>query len=44
MSWNPWYFFFVIAVTVAISTIAAALPSARAARLEPVKVLREANV
>lgn len=44
MSWNPWYFFLVIAVTVAISTIAAALPSARAAKLEPVKVLREANV
>jgi lipoprotein-releasing system permease protein len=44
MSWNPWYFIVVIAVTVAISTIAAALPSARAARLEPVKVLRDANV
>jgi lipoprotein-releasing system permease protein len=44
MSWNPWYFFFVIAVTVLISTIAAALPSARAAKLEPVKVLRDANL
>ncbi|NTU52478.1 MAG: ABC transporter permease [Chlorobiaceae bacterium] len=44
MSWNPWYFFFVIAVTVIISTIAAALPAMRAARLEPVKVLRESNV
>ncbi len=44
MSWNPWYFFFVIVVTVIISTIAAAIPSLRAARLEPVKVLRESNV
>jgi lipoprotein-releasing system permease protein len=44
MSWNPWYFFLVTAVTVAISTIAAALPSARAARLEPVKVLRDSNL
>ena len=44
MSWNPWYFFFVIVVTVLISTIAAAIPSLRAARLEPVKVLRESNV
>jgi lipoprotein-releasing system permease protein len=44
MSWNPWYFFFVIAVTVAISTIAAALPSTRAAKLEPVKVLRDSNL
>jgi len=44
MSWNPWYFFFVILVTVIISTIAAAIPSLRAARLEPVKVLRESNV
>ena len=44
MSWNPWYFFFVIVVTVIISTIAAAIPSLRAARLEPVKVLRESNL
>lgn len=44
MSWNPWYFFFVIAVTVLISTLAAALPSTRASKLEPVKVLRESNV
>jgi lipoprotein-releasing system permease protein len=44
MSWNPWYFVLVIGVTVLISTIAAALPSMRAARLEPVKVLRDANV
>ncbi len=44
MSWNPWYFLFVIAVTVIISTIAAALPAMRAARLEPVKVLRESNL
>lgn len=44
MSWNPWYFLLVIAVTVLISTIAAALPSARAARLEPVKVLRDSNM
>ena len=44
MSWNPWYFFFVILVTVIISTIAAALPSIKAAKLEPVKVLRESNL
>lgn len=44
MSWNPLYFFLVIGVTVIISTIAAALPSARAAKLEPVKVLRDANM
>lgn len=44
MSWNPWYFFFVILVTVLISTIAAALPSIKAAKLEPVKVLRESNL
>ncbi|NTW51453.1 MAG: ABC transporter permease [Chlorobiaceae bacterium] len=44
MSWNPWYFCIVTVVTVAISTIAAALPSARAARLEPVKVLRDSNL
>jgi len=44
MSWNPWYFFFVIVVTVIISTIAAAIPSLRAARLEPVTVLRESNL
>lgn len=44
MSWSPWYFFLVIGVTVLISTVAAALPSARAAKLEPVKVLRDANL
>lgn len=44
MSWNPWYFLFVIIVTVVISTIAAALPAMRAARLEPVKVLRDSNL
>lgn len=44
MSWNPMYFLLVTVVTVAISTIAAAIPSARAARLEPVKVLRDSNL
>ncbi|NTU58177.1 MAG: ABC transporter permease [Chlorobiaceae bacterium] len=44
MSWNPMYFFLVTAVTVAISTIAAAFPSARASRLEPVKVLRDSSL
>ncbi len=44
MSWNPWYFFFVILVTVVISTIAAMIPSARAAVLEPVKVLRDSSL
>ncbi|MBN1929401.1 MAG: ABC transporter permease [Chlorobiaceae bacterium] len=44
MSWNPWYFLFVIVATVIISTIAAALPSIKAAKLEPVKILRESNL
>lgn len=44
MSRNPMYFFYVIGVTVFISTIAAILPSAKAARLEPVKVLRDSSL
>lgn len=44
MSQNPLYFFYVIGVTVFISTIAAILPSAKAARLEPVKVLRDSSL
>jgi lipoprotein-releasing system permease protein len=44
MSWTPGYFILVTSVTVFISTIAAAFPSARAARLEPVKVLRDSNM
>ncbi len=44
MSWNPLYFVFVIAATVLISTVAATIPSARAARLEPVEVLRDSSL
>lgn len=44
MSWNPLYFFFVILVTVLISTIAATIPSTRAARLVPVTVLRDSSL
>lgn len=44
MSWNPLYFFFVIFVTVLISTVAATIPSTRAAKLEPVQVLRDSSL
>jgi len=44
MSYNPLYFFLVIGVTVIISTLAAILPSARAAKLEPVSVLRDSSL
>ncbi|WP_076791562.1 FtsX-like permease family protein [Chlorobium sp. KB01] len=44
MSYNPIYFFIVIGVTVLISTLAAILPSARAAKLEPVSVLRDSSL
>uniref|UniRef100_Q3ATN1 Putative ABC transporter, integral membrane protein n=1 Tax=Chlorobium chlorochromatii (strain CaD3) TaxID=340177 RepID=Q3ATN1_CHLCH len=44
MSYNPLYFFIIIGITVLISTIAALLPSSRAARLEPVSVLRDSSV
>ena len=44
MSYNPIYFFLVIGVTVIISTLAAILPSARAAKLEPVSVLRDSSL
>ncbi|NTU96420.1 MAG: ABC transporter permease [Chlorobiaceae bacterium] len=44
MSYNPVYFLLVIGVTVMISTLAAILPSARAARLEPVGVLRDSSL
>jgi len=44
MSWNPLYFFFVIFITVLISTIAATIPSTRAAKLEPVQVLRDSSL
>ena len=44
MSYNPVYFFMVIGVTVLISTLAAILPSARAAKLEPVSVLRDSSL
>ncbi len=44
MSWNPIYFFFVIFLTVLISTVAATIPSTRAAKLEPVQVLRDSSL
>ncbi|MCG8342334.1 MAG: ABC transporter permease [Chlorobiales bacterium] len=44
MSWNPLYFLFVIFLTVLISTIAATIPSTRAAKLEPVQVLRDSSL
>jgi lipoprotein-releasing system permease protein len=44
MSYNPVYFILVIGVTVIISTLAAILPSARAAKLEPVTVLRDSSL
>lgn len=44
MSYNPVYFLLVIGVTVLISTLAAILPSARAAKLEPVSVLRDSSL
>lgn len=44
MSYNPIYFLVVIGVTVLISTLAAILPSARAAKLEPVSVLRDSSL
>jgi len=44
MSTNPLYFFYVIGTTVFISTFAAFFPSARAARLEPVQVLRDSSL
>ena len=44
MSYNPVYFLLIIGVTVLISTVAAILPSARAAKLEPVSVLRDSSL
>jgi lipoprotein-releasing system permease protein len=44
MSTNPLYFLYVIGVTVFISTFAAIFPSARAAKLEPVQVLRDSSL
>ncbi|MCG8345477.1 MAG: ABC transporter permease [Chlorobiales bacterium] len=44
MSWNPLYFLFVIFLTVLISAIAATIPSTRAAKLEPVQVLRDSSL
>ena len=44
MSYNPLYFLLIIGVTVLISTLAAILPSAKAAKLEPVSVLRDSSL
>jgi lipoprotein-releasing system permease protein len=44
MSYNPIYFILIIGITVLISTLAAILPSARAAKLEPVSVLRDSSL
>ena len=44
MSYNPLYFLLIISITVLISTLAAILPSAKAAKLEPVSVLRDSSL
>ena len=44
MSYNPIYFVLIIGITVLISTLAAILPSAKAAKLEPVSVLRDSSL
>ncbi len=44
MSYNPLYFLLIIGITVLISTLAAILPSAKAAKLEPVSVLRDSSL
>ena len=44
MSYNPLYFLLIIGITVLISTLAAILPSARAAKLDPVSVLRDISL
>ncbi|MEI6639213.1 MAG: ABC transporter permease [Chlorobium sp.] len=44
MSWNPLYFLLIIGITVLISTLAAILPSARAAKLDPITVLRDSSL
>ena len=44
MSYNPLYFLLIIGITVLISTLAAILPSARAAKLEPITVLRDSSL
>ncbi len=44
MSWNPLYFLLIIGITVLISTLAAIIPSARAAKLEPITVLRDSSL
>ena len=44
MSYNPLYFLLIIGITVLISTLSAILPSARAAKLEPVSVLRDSSL
>ncbi len=44
MSYNPIYFVLIIGITVLISTLAAILPSAKAAKLEPDSVLRDSSV
>ncbi len=44
MSYNPLYFLIIIGVTVLISTLSAILPSAKAAKLEPISVLRDSSL
>ncbi|MBF0586842.1 ABC transporter permease [Prosthecochloris sp. N3] len=44
MSWNPLYFLMVIVATSMISTIAAMFPALKAARMEPVSVLRDSSL
>ncbi len=44
MSYNPLYFLIIIGITVLISTLSAILPSAKAAKLEPISVLRDSSL
>lgn len=44
MAQSPIYYLIPVVVTVLISTVAATIPSRRASKLEPVKVLRESNL
>lgn len=44
MAQSPYYYLIAVFLTVTISTIAATIPSRKAAKLEPVQVLRDANM
>ncbi len=44
MAQSPYYYLIAVVLTSTISTIAATIPSRKAAKLEPVQVLRDANL